>query len=325
MPLLAWAREPSDGLPVMIPAVLALLTSAFFGTSDFVAAITSRRISSVDVALWSQFAGAIVLVAALALSGQRPDASGVTWGAASGVVAAFGVLVFYRALAIGPTSVVSPIAASGVAVPVLVGALGGDPPSAVVIVGLLAAVGGLTIVSLVSGKDPDDVVQPCPGRKPLLERNVSPGPTEGFGNPRRVVPLALLAALCFGSFFVLLDRGTAGAEASVLWVAFGVGGGSLATTVGVALFSHRHSGGLRLPPVGLLVPVGLVGVLAVCGDVSLTYAMTSGQLGVVSVLASLDILVTVVLARFLLAECPRRLQWAGVVLSVVGVVLISVG
>jgi hypothetical protein len=55
----------------MLPAVLALLTSAFFGTSDFVAAITSRRISSVDVALWSQFAGAIALVAALALSGQR--------------------------------------------------------------------------------------------------------------------------------------------------------------------------------------------------------------------------------------------------------------
>ena len=309
----------------MVSALLALLASAAFGTSDFIAAITSRRISPVAVALWSQFASAIALVTALALSGQRPDASGVTWGAASGVVAAFGVLVFYRALAIGPTSVVSPIAAGGVAVPVLVGALGGDPPSAVVIVGLLAAVGGLAIVSLVNGKDPDDVVQPCPGRKPLLERNVSPGPTERLGNPRRVVPLALLAALCFGSFFVLLDLGTAGAEASVLWVAFGVGAGSLATTVGVALFSHRHSGGLRLPPVGLLVPVGLVGVLAVCGDVSLAYATTSGQLGVVSVLASLDILVTVLLARFVLAERLRRLQSAGVVLTVAGVVLISAG
>ena len=160
MPLLAWAREPSDELPVMIPAVLALLTSAFFGTSDFVAAITSRRISSVDVALWSQFAGAIVLVAALALSGQHPDASGVTWGAASGVVAAFGVLVFYRALAIGPTTVVSPIAAGGVAVPVLVGALGGEPPSALVVVGLLAAVGGMAIVSLANSEDPENVAPP---------------------------------------------------------------------------------------------------------------------------------------------------------------------
>ncbi len=54
-----------------------------------------------------------------------------------------GVLVFYRALAIGPTTVVSPIAAGGVAVPVLVGALGGETPSAVVGVGLMAAVGGM--------------------------------------------------------------------------------------------------------------------------------------------------------------------------------------
>src|SRR5919112_5451050 len=148
----------------MVSALLALLASAAFGTSDFIAAITSRRISPIAVALWSQFASAIALVAALALSGQRLGASGVTWGVASGVVAAFGVLVFYRALATGPTSVVSPIAAGGVAVPVLVGVLGGDPPSAVVIVGLLAAVGGLAIVSLMNGKDPDDVVQPCPGR-----------------------------------------------------------------------------------------------------------------------------------------------------------------
>jgi drug/metabolite transporter (DMT)-like permease len=48
-------------------------------------------------------------------------------------------------------------------------------------------------------------------------------------------------------------------------------------------------------------------------------------LAVVSVLASLDILVTVLLARIVLAERLRRLQSAGVVLSVVGVVLISAG
>ncbi len=73
------------------------------------------------------------------------------------------------------------------------------------------------------------------------------------------------------------------------------------------------------------MPVSLVGVVAVCGDVSLAYATTYGQLGVVSVLASLDMMVTVILARFLLGECQLRLQLAGVVLSVVGVLLISAG
>ena len=78
-------------------------------------------------------------------------------------------------------------------------------------------------------------------------------------------------------------------------------------------------------PAGLLGPVALVGLLAVGGDVSLAYATTSGQIGAVSVLASLDILVTVLLARFVLAERLPRLQSAGVALSVVGVVLISSG
>jgi drug/metabolite transporter (DMT)-like permease len=307
----------------MISALLALLASAAFGASDFIAAITSRRISPVAVALWSQLAGAAALLAALTLSGQRPEVSGIAWGAGSGVVAAVGVLLFYRALAIGPTSLVSPVAASGVAIPVLVGVFGGELPSAVVVVGLLAAVGGLAIVSLVNSEDPMGVAQPCPGRKPLLERNV-PTRAAGLGNPRRVVPLALLSALCFGLFFVLLDRGTAAADASVLWVALGVYAGAIPTTVGIALFSRRH-GGLRLPPVGLFLPVSLVGVVAVCGDVSLAYATTYGQLGVVSVLASLDMMVTVLLARFLLGECLLRLQLAGVVLSVVGVLLISAG
>jgi uncharacterized membrane protein len=112
----------------MISALLALLASAAFGASDFIAAITSRRISPVAVALWSQLAGAAALLVMLALSGQRPEASGIAWGAASGVVAAVGVLLFYRALAIGPTSVISPVVASGVAIPVLVGVLGGEQP-----------------------------------------------------------------------------------------------------------------------------------------------------------------------------------------------------
>src|SRR5215204_5534226 len=138
----------------MISALLALLASASFGASDFIAAITSRRISPVAVALWSQLAGAAALLVALTLSGQRPEVSGIAWGAGSGVV-------------------------------VPVGVFGGELPSAVVVVGLLAAVGGLAIVSLVNSEDPMGVTQPCPGRKPLLERNV-PTRAAGLGNPRRV-------------------------------------------------------------------------------------------------------------------------------------------
>lgn len=110
----------------MIPtAVLALFASLAYGSSDFVAGIASRRVSSVAVALWSQLAGAAALVVALFASGQRLDVSGVLWGTASGVVAAVGVLVFYRALALayattsGSIGVVSVLASLDILVTVL--------------------------------------------------------------------------------------------------------------------------------------------------------------------------------------------------------------
>ena len=141
---------------------------------------------------------------------------------------------------------------------------------------------------------------------------------------RRVVPLSLLSALCFGSFFVLLDLGAAGADGATLWVTAGMYAGALSTIVAVAV-SSRRAVGLRLPPARLLAPVALVGLLAVGADISLTFALASGQIAVVSVLASLDPLVTVLLARIMLAEKLPRLQSVGVGLAVAGVVLVSSG
>lgn len=56
-------RDPSSGgkFNVIPAAVLALLASLAYGSSDFVAGVASRRVSSVAVALWSQIAGAAAL------------------------------------------------------------------------------------------------------------------------------------------------------------------------------------------------------------------------------------------------------------------------
>ncbi len=66
-------------------------------------------------------------------------------------------------------------------------------------------------------------------------------------------------------------------------------------------------------------------MLAVVADISLTFALASGQIAVVSVLASLDPLVTVLLARIMLAERLPRLQSVGVGLTLVGVIIVSAG
>ncbi len=170
----------------MPSALLALLASLGFGSSDFVAGLVSRRVSSVTVALWSQLTGAAALSVALAVSGQGPDASGVLWGVVAGVAVAVGILSLYRALAIGPASVAAPVAASAVAIPVMVGLLGGNPPAPIVVLGLAVTVGGVALVSFAGEEETEEaegIAVPIPGHGLPPERS---SPTSR--GARRVVP-----------------------------------------------------------------------------------------------------------------------------------------
>ena len=307
-----------------LAAVLALMTSALFGTSDFLAGALSRRLPAPAVALWSQLAGGAVLLVVVVLSGQGFSGSGAAWGAVAGIAAAAGILVFYRAMALGSTSIVASIAAGGVALPVIWGIVGGETPSPAGIFGIFVVVAGLALLSLAGspGKEIPAVGPPCPPPRPRV-RAVARIAADRRGPSQLAVPLALLAAACFGAFFILVDRGTAVAGGGVLWVSVGVQVGAVLTTVGFAAFSGlRAALGVASP--GLLLPVASIGLLELGAGIALTYATALGQLSVVSVLASLSALVTAVLARFLLAERLSRLGVAGVALSMVGVVLVSV-
>ena len=307
-----------------LAAVLALLTSSLFGTSDFLASALSRRLRGPAIALWSQLAGGAVLLVLVVLSGQDFSGSGAAWGAAAGIVTAAGILFFYRAMALGSTSIVVSIAAGGVALPVVWGIVGGETPSPVGIFGIFVVVVGLAFLSLAGspGKENPAVKPPCPPPRPRV-RSVTAISVDGQGPTQLAVPLALLAAVCFGTFFIILDWGTTVAGDGALWVPVGVQVGALLTTVGFASFSGLRAT-VRVGSLILLLPIVLIGLLEVSAGISLTYATTLGQLSVVSVLASLNGLVTAILARFLLAEHLSRLGVAGVALSLVGVVLISV-
>jgi drug/metabolite transporter (DMT)-like permease len=68
-----------------------------------------------------------------------------------------------------------------------------------------------------------------------------------------------------------------------------------------------------------------MGALEVGGSATLLLALQGGQLPVVSVLASLYPVTTVLLAAGVLGERMSRLQLAAVVLALVAVVLISLG
>lgn len=299
---------------------LSLAASAGYGLSDFLAGRVARQVPVVLLALWSQMASGSVLLLLVLVLGQPLGVVALGWGAAVGAVGALGTLAFYRALATGPTSVVAPVAASGVLIPVVVDLLRGDSLSALALVGLPLAFAGLAVVSLTSREEEPEAAPTGVGHKPRL----AAGLVRSKGASRLAVPLALVAAASFGLAFVLLERGVEAAQGTLLGVTLGFQVGALPTTLVAALVLARPRG-WRIRPLALLVPVVLVGLLDLLADGCLTYATDLGQLGVVSVLASLDPVVSVLLARFVGRERLRALQGGGVVLCVVGVVLVGAG
>ena len=279
----------------MIGVALALAASLSWGIADFGGGIGTRRVQVVWVLVVSQLAG-LALVGALALVTQPHPPSGreLAWGAFGGVMGAVGLGSFYRALAVGTMGIVGPISATGAIVPLAYGLARGERPSALQALGIVVAVAGVVAASL----------EPLP---------------EGTGRKLATgVPLALLAALGFGSSILGLNRVS---QAGVVW-------GTLTLRLTVvpivclaALLIRPSTARLRatLP---ILVAAGLFDTGA-----NLLYGGSArhGLISVVSVLGSLYPVVIVVLARFVLAERIARPQLAGVAVALAGVALISAG
>jgi drug/metabolite transporter (DMT)-like permease len=279
----------------LIGVALALAASLSWGIADFGGGIGTRRVQVVWVLVVSQVAG-LALVGALALITQPHPPSGreLAWGAFGGVMGAVGLGSFYRALAVGTMGIVGPISATGAIVPLAYGLARGERPSALQALGIVVAVAGVVAASL----------EPLP---------------EGTGRKLATgVPLALLAALGFGSSILGLNRVS---QAGVVW-------GTLTLRLAVvpivclaALLIRPSTARLRatLP---ILVAAGLFDTGA-----NLLYGGSArhGLISVVSVLGSLYPVVIVVLARFVLAERIARPQLAGVAVALAGVALISAG
>jgi drug/metabolite transporter (DMT)-like permease len=302
---------------------LGLSSGLCWGAADFFGGIQSRRLPALTVAFWSQAAGALALAVALAVlghGGARPVAVGVAWGLAAGVGSGLALVLFYRGLAEGTMSVVAPISACGAIVPVAAALLTGDQPGALAGAGVLAAITGVVLVS-----------RPRPPARAEAPSHGGPPGGERPGRSRRVLAMALGAALGFGLFYVFVDAGTAaaaaaggagtgGSRSSPLWVVAGARASSLLMLSTIALVGRRSA--LRWPG-RRIGPVALVGVGDTGANLLFAYAATSGNLAVVGVLGSLYPVATVVLARWLLGERLSGGQNAGVVLALTGVGLLA--
>jgi drug/metabolite transporter (DMT)-like permease len=285
----------------VLAVALGLGSSLCWGLADFFGGLQSRKRAMLAVLLVSQGAALLLLLPfALALAGERPSAAAVGWAALGGSAGVVALGAFYRGLAIGTMSVVAPISATGAAVPVLVGLAEGERPGVLQVAGMVAALAGVILASRESE------------------------PAEDLGADRRqagraAVGLALVAAAGFGTFFVGVDRASATAE--VPWVIVISRSCSLVLVLIAALVARPQ---LPRDPVSFGA-LAMVGVLDLGANGLFAIATTKGLLSVVAVLGSLYPVVTVVLARVVLAERVSRLQEVGVGLTLAGVVAISAG
>ena len=131
----------------MLALAISLASGLSWGVSDFLGGLQSRRMPVLAVLIVSQSAGLVFALALLPLVGADPlPAEKVLIAAGAGAAAIGGLGAFYRGLAVGTMSIVAPIAALGVVVPVTVGLARGEAPGPVQLAGLAVAIVGVVVL-----------------------------------------------------------------------------------------------------------------------------------------------------------------------------------
>lgn len=273
----------------MLAIALALGASVLWGVGDFLGGVTSRRLATLTVLAISQVAGlAGIFLVAVVAGGNFLSTTGLGAAAGAGVAGAVGLAALYRGMAIGAIGVVAPISASAAVIPVTVGIARGERPSALQLVGVGLALAGVVLVSQEWGTT---------------------------GKLAAGVPLALLAAAGFGSYFLFIDRASAD---DAFWAVVAARVSSSAFALTIASFR----GALRVDA-GQVPTLVVIGLFDVGANAFLALALNEGFVSLVSVLASLYPVVTIALAVAVLRERLGRGQVVGGVAALAGVALIS--
>ncbi|MFF0277582.1 EamA family transporter [Streptomyces sp. NPDC004330] len=285
-------------------ALFALATSLLWGLADFGGGLLTRRIPALTVVVVSQLLAVAVLGTVVLATGAWTEAGPQLWYAVgAGVVGPAAMLAFYKALALGPMGVVSPLGSLGVVVPVSVGLLVGDRPGLVQFAGI-----GVAVLGVVLAGGPE---------------------LRGAPVQRQAVLLTLVAAFGFGSVMALIAE--ASTTVTGLFLALFVQRVTNVLVGGGALYASVRRGGRALPEGGpgvvraALPALAFVGLADVAANGTYAVAAQQGPVTVAAVLASLYPVVTALAAYAVLKERLRAIQAAGAGLALVGTVLLATG
>jgi drug/metabolite transporter (DMT)-like permease len=275
----------------LLGALFGLASAASWGVGDFSAGVAAKRSPAFSVSFVVQFTGLLVVSGLALLLGEPvPSTADLLWGAAAGIAGAVGGVALYLGLATGRMGIVAPVSAIvSAAIPVLFGLFLEGLPAGQQLLGF-----GLAFVAvwLVSRTGDGNAIQP------------------------RELFLPLAAGLGFGFFLTLMERASG---TSVLWPLASARFASSCVLFLVVMLT-RSLGKLALAQLPLMA---LAGTLDTAGMAFYALATQVGRMDTAAVLSSLYPAVTVLLARFVLAEHLTRRQWLGVAGALVAVILIA--
>lgn len=279
----------------MAAIALALGASLTWGVADFFGPLKGRSLGALRVLVYVQLGGLVAIAVVVAIRGKGPAHAAALLAIPAALSGTLGLYAYYRGIAVGAISIVAPIAGISAAIPVTVGIVSGDRPSAWQLLGIACSLAGVFLAS----------------REPASERALQSAVAPGVG-------LALLAALGFGGYFPPMH---AAGNADFWWASliFRL----TSTAVILAVVAVRRPS-LSVQPLQLPA-LALIGIGDMLGNLLFAAAASRGLVSITSVLASLYPIVTVVLARALLEERVARSQELGIALTLAGVGLISAG
>ncbi|HEY1738154.1 MAG TPA: EamA family transporter [Acidimicrobiia bacterium] len=275
----------------------ALVSAALYGSADFAGGMAVRRNGSTfGVVFVTQLVGLVgIAIVAPIYGASHVTLSDFAWGAAAGICGGVGLALFYRALALGTMSVVSPV--TGVvsaAVPVGVGLLLGERPSIAAAIGIVLAIAA---VAMFGGG--------------------ASGAGDGLAKATRALMPAILAGAGFGGFFSLLAETHHGAG---LWP---IVSARLAACLLYLVASRVRRAPLRVRTTALAITVA-AGVGDVLANAVFLTAARHGDLAIVGVIGALYPASTLVLARVVLDERLVVHQRVALAVAALAVVLIAI-
>ena len=276
------------------------LTAAFaWGLNDYFIALAARRTGVLRTVLGFHLVATLGLAAAALATGELAGVSGrqVAVLVVVGAVGAASYLFFFRALAIGPISIVSPIVSAYAAVTVLLAVLLLDERLS----GGQAAAFAVAMTGVVlASADP---------RQMASTHRIAT-----LGVVLAVLAMAWLGGFVFGISYYADDLG---------WLAPIFLGRAFSCVL--LILTALPGGRWRFPErsLRLLALLTLVGALDTLGYVAFNLGVGRADTSVVATASAPYAVVPVVMGVLLLGERPAPSQWAGAAAVIAGLVLLG--